>query len=90
MGLPHLSSTFPRGLRVTPIHLLGASLGFSATVPRGYLDIDAKVSNLRFGDQVFTVGNPSLAAFLGWYAGKHTHPNRNYRLSPRPLLRVDQ
>lgn len=59
----------PTLLWVTPAEVLGGNLGFSATVPFGEMDIRATVGPLDIHDDLFTVGDPSLGAFLGWHEG---------------------
>jgi hypothetical protein len=53
---------------VTPAEVLGGNLGFSATVPFGEMDIKANVGPLAIHDDIFTLGDPSIAGFLGWHA----------------------
>jgi hypothetical protein len=63
----------PTGVWVTPWEIAGGNLGFSATLPIGYQDIEASASlgplAARIQDDVFTVGDPFLSGFVGWHAG---------------------
>jgi hypothetical protein len=55
---------------VTQHQVLGGNLGFSVTVPFGYLDISAQLANLtNISDDVFTIGDPFVSAFVGWHMG---------------------
>lgn len=58
----------PTSLWVTPIEIFGGKLAFSATVPVGSMDIDATLGPLAVSDGVFTIGDPVVAAFVGWNA----------------------
>jgi hypothetical protein len=64
----------PTLLYVTPWEVLGGRLGFGATLPVGYADIEAQVDagpiSRSAQDDVFTVGDPIGSALLGWDAGK--------------------
>jgi hypothetical protein len=59
----------PTLLWVTPAEVLGGNLGLTATVPFGKFAIDATVGPLNVSDSVFTVGDPSVGAFVGWHSG---------------------
>jgi hypothetical protein len=63
----------PTLLAVTPWKVLGGQFGVGATFPFGYANIDAQVGigsiSGAVQDDVFTVGDPIGAAFLGWSAG---------------------
>lgn len=63
---------------ITPVNLLGGSLGFSATIPVGKPQIDATllVNSPRFGpigrsvsDAEFNLSDFYISSFLGWNAG---------------------
>jgi hypothetical protein len=57
---------------VTPWEIFGGSLGFALRVPFGHVDIDANIIIPLEGevnDDVFTVGDPNLTAFIGWHNG---------------------
>ena len=59
----------PTALYVTPLEILGGRLGFGATLPLGYADIEAQIGPLGTEDDVFTIGDPVAAAVLGWSVG---------------------
>jgi hypothetical protein len=59
----------PTGIWVTPLQIAGGNLGFSATLPVGSLDVEARLGPFSVQDDIFTVGDPFIAAFLGWHAG---------------------
>lgn len=63
---------------ITPVNLLGGSLGFSATIPVGTPKIDATllVNSPRFGplgrsvsDSEFNLSDFYISSFIGWNAG---------------------
>jgi hypothetical protein len=60
----------PTALWVTQAEIAGGNLGFSATLPFGEMDIRAKVGPLSVQDDIFTIGDPSLGAFVGWHSGE--------------------
>ena len=59
----------PTVLAVTPWEIFGGRLGFGATVPLGFADINASLGAADVEDDVFTVGDPLGSAVLGWDAG---------------------
>jgi hypothetical protein len=59
----------PTAVWVTQLQIAGGNLGFSATLPVGSLDIEASLGPFSVQDDIFTVGDPFVAAFLGWHAG---------------------
>jgi hypothetical protein len=70
--------TMPTLLFVAPQPILGGFLGFSATVPLGWQDINAAATfttpngtqlGINVDDQDFQVGDPILGAQIGWHSG---------------------
>jgi hypothetical protein len=59
----------PTAVWVTRVQIAGGNLGFSATLPVGSQDIKASLGPFSVKDDIFTVGDPFVAAFLGWHAG---------------------
>jgi hypothetical protein len=63
------------GLWVLPQPVLGGNLSFSATVPWGGQNIDARLDAPGIGlgaglsDDIFTIGDPVVGGALGWHNG---------------------
>jgi hypothetical protein len=60
----------PTLLWSTPVEIGGARLGLSATVPFGRMDVSGVLGPVQLNDTIFTAGDPSFGAFLGWRTGQ--------------------
>lgn len=60
----------PTLLWSTPVEIGAARLGLSATLPFGRMEVSGTVGPLSLQDTIFTVGDPSFGASLGWHAGQ--------------------
>ncbi|GJE55204.1 MULTISPECIES: SphA family protein [Methylobacterium] len=74
-----ISATFMTPVWVTPVEILGGTLGFSVTIPFGTPNVSAgaifsspridRIVSGRERDAIFNVGDIYLASFVGWHSG---------------------
>ncbi|MGL4973735.1 MAG: SphA family protein [Bosea sp. (in: a-proteobacteria)] len=54
---------------VTPLELAGGRFGLTATVPYGHINVKGGIGPLGLRDNITTLADPSVGAFMGWRSG---------------------